>query len=147
MVNTAMGARSMSSGIVKITHTHEGRTTYYGSISSLTVLLETKFFDLDGYTSLQQAVGNFEKTIVGVLLEIGNGMLENVSLYVGTKQRLKDDPVWYGPFSLEEADEMIHTIGVEDARHFAFRVVDTAPLSCWSMSAMELYGSISEGRV
>jgi len=137
----------MSSGVVKITHVSQGQTTYYGSISSLTVLLESKFFDLDGYTLLQQPVGNLEKFLTGMVLEIGDGVLTNVAFYVGVKQRLKDDPTWYGPYSISQADDMVHLIGVEDARHFAFRIVDTAPISCWSVTAMELYGGLSEGRV
>ena len=137
----------MADGIATIKSVHAGKTTYYGSVSSGYVMLETKFFDLDGYTSLQIPVGNLEKTITGVRLELGEGVLTNVNLYVGVKQRLKDTPFWYGPFSLAEADDMIHTLDVEDARFFAFRIIDSAPLSVWQVSAMELFGTISEGRV
>ena len=145
MVSGAMEAM-LSDGLVTIKHTHNGVTTTYGSVSSLTALLETKFFDLDGYTGLQQAVGNFQKQITGVLFEIGEGKLDSVSFYVGVKQRLKDDPTWYGPFSLLHGDDIVYTLDVEDARHFAFRLVDEAPISVWSASAMELYGRLMQGR-
>lgn len=135
-------------GLVDIVRTKtNGAVDHYSSTSNARVLLETKFFDLDGYTQLQNPIGNLEKTLSGVVLELGQGNLSSVNLFVGVKQRLKDDAIWYGPFSLEEGDEMIHTLGVEDARFFAFRIVDESPVSVWQISAMELYGLVGEGQV
>lgn len=139
---------SLAEGLVKITLVHDGATSYFGGNSNLEAFVESKFFDLDGYSLIQTPIGNFEKTLTGVRVELGEDTddISTVQFYVGVKQRLKDTPVWYGPYSLEDGDDIIHLLDVEDGRYFAFRIIDPTPISIWSMSAMEIFGSIGEGR-
>lgn len=147
MVATALVAAlgmevKLSEGLVSILH----NTTRFGSNSFAEVLLESKFTDLDGFHQFQQSIAQFDKTLTGVRLEIGDGDISTVELYIGVKQRLNDTAIWYGPFSVADGDNMIHTLGVEDAKLFALRIIDSSPQSLWQLSAIELFGEIGEGR-
>lgn len=135
MANGDMEA-SLSEGVAVVSHTHNGTTTLYSNIGSTQVLLESKFSDLGS---------PMEKRLDGMVLEIGSGSFAQAEVFVGIKQRLKDTPTWYGPFSLQDQDEFIH-FDVEDARFFAIRIVDEAPTVVWTASALELYGVVQEGR-
>jgi hypothetical protein len=133
---------SVASGLVDINH--DG--THITSNISAAVLLISRFTDLDGYHQFQQPMGPFEKTLTGARLEIGEGDLSGVEFYVAVKQRLSDDTVWQGPFDVED-DGMIHLLGVEDGRYFAFKISQDNPIAIWQIDALELFGSVGEGQV
>jgi|SRR3954470_1417039 hypothetical protein len=144
MVATAIGAMevSVASGLVDINH--DG--THITSNISAAVLLVSRFTDLDGYHQLQQPIGAFEKTLTGVRLEIGEGSLDGVEFYIAVKQRLGDEAIWYGPYAVED-DGMIHLLGVEDGRYFAFKISQDNPVAIWQIDALEFFGSVGEGQV
>lgn len=133
-----------SEGISVIKHVHNGVTHYYGSASTTAVLLESKFMD---FAQFVENAGTVDKCITGLRAEIGEDVnLFSVNMYVGVKARLHDEPAWYGPYNLEQFDEVIHTLDVPDARYIAFRLQDLFPRSVWNMTALEVFGELHAGR-
>lgn len=97
-----------------------------------------------------------EKFIEGVVVEIEAqegqpaSTLEHVELYIGTANRLKDTPEWFGPFSLAQADEPVWfdlEEGIESKRYIFTKITDSQVTGIWELTAIEILGTMDGGRM
>jgi hypothetical protein len=110
------------------------------------VLLETRFSDLSQFqTGDEPSRLDSDKLIDAVRLEVGDVLLTNTQLYVGTKANLKDEAVWFGPFSVSQLDQIMFCRTVE-AKYIALRIRDPKPEEQWQLTAIEVFGEVTGGR-
>jgi hypothetical protein len=128
----------MTTGIAKITKTFIGGTTQDISIvtafSGQTVFAETKDIDF--------GQPNFNKSLHALTLGITQrGNINDVSFYVGGRQRHEDAITWYGPYSLSGGDTQIW-FHIPKHRYFRFKIIDALPKKQWKLNRIEAYGKV-----
>lgn len=95
-----------------------------------------------------------EKFWEGILVEVEGVDLLKVNMQVSfaTKDRLKDDWTWYGPWPLLSSDSPIWFPtptegGPPSSRYGAVKVEDTQIAGIWALTAIEIFGSGDGGRM
>lgn len=92
-----------------------------------------------------------EKIIEGLIFEIeaeDDTWLNNIQFSIGTADRLTVDPVWYGPYNIDQKDAPIWLPqSVEASRYIYLYFQDLQVLGFWSLSAVEILGYHDGGRM
>jgi len=95
-----------------------------------------------------------EKFLEGIVFEINTDsrpeLLLHMEFYIGTANRLKDSPEWFGPFSLQEADTPYWfdlDDGIECKRYMFVKLTDDPVSGIWQLTAIELLGVEDGGRM
>lgn len=115
-----------------------------GSDVAPIIEVESKFTDLSEFLPPELAAAFKDKLIDELRVEVEGTVTNSLWIFVGTKERLKDDPVWYGPYELNNADYMVHP-ECDENRYFGFKIVDQQPVDSWKITAIEIFGKVLGG--
>lgn len=134
----------MTSGVAKIVKTEIGGTTI--DVSVLTAFGSNRVF---GETiDIDFGLPDKQKDLHGCVFDITQrGLIDNISVYVGWRQRHEDTLNWSDAHTLEAGDVQLWftrdgTRRLPRARFFRLRIEDTLPLAVWKLSKIEFYGKV-----
>ena len=122
-------------------------TTTIGTTGERSCWLQTKPLDCGN--------DKVEKFWEGVVFELEadtENTLANIEVYFGTQDRLKDDPTFYGPFSIATADSAVWfptpaAGGPPSSRYGVVKMVDNQITGIWALTAFEILGEMDGGRM
>lgn len=87
----------------------------------------------------------WQKYIDTLVVELKNAGVTGATLKIGYRDRLEEPLQWTEPFSFGDEDPM-HWTRIT-ARYFRVRIDDDSPQTIWKLSALELFGQQSGGRL
>lgn len=127
----------MASGTVQLTLTVAGVSRILSLVGMSSAEFVTKDIDCGNDKQL--------KFLEGLICEIQTkNFLGSIDVYFGTKERLTDEPTWYGPISLADGNDPVF-YSIPDFRYVRLRVVDNSVIGIWKLSAIELLGVMDGG--